>query len=126
MTAGSRGAHRVEHPDDVDVDDPPECFRVHLQHGTEAGDTGVGHHDVDTAEPGDGRLGGALHRCQIPHIGQCREHVRLATEFVGQFGQRLRIEVGEHQLRALAAQPAGHLRPDTARTAGDDDHLAVQ
>ena len=48
-----RRPHGVEDADHVDVDQRPECRRIHVEHRTVGGDAGVGHYDVDSAEPLD-------------------------------------------------------------------------
>jgi hypothetical protein len=75
----------VEDTQHVDVHDPLECSRVDLEHGTVAGDAGVGHDNVDAAEVLDGLVGHGLHRDQVSHVGRHGQHP-IVAEFVGQRG----------------------------------------
>ena len=98
---------------------------IDLQHRSVAGDAGVGHHHVDTAEFRDGLLGGGVHRGQVANIRDHGENPLVAAEFAGDRRQRGGIHVGQHQLGALGVQPAGHLGADSVGTAGDEYDLRV-
>ena len=123
---GQGGPDRVEHADDVDVYDAAERLGIDLQHRTEAGDPGVGDHDVDAAESVHRGIGRPLHGGQVTNVGQGGQYVRRPAEFLGQFRQRRLVQIGEHQPGALATQSAGHFGTHTARSPGDEDDLAVQ
>ena len=119
-----RGAHGVEDPDQVDVDDPPERLGIDLQDGSVAGDAGIGDDDVDATELLDGLFGGGVHGGQVAHVGDHREEPLIA-EFGGHRCQRGVVQVGQHQLGAFGVQSAGQLGTNSLAAAGDEYDLRV-
>lgn len=95
----------------VDVEDPLERLGVDLGHRPVTHDAGVGHDDVDAAEPLDGAGGGRLHRRQVAHVGHRGQHPVLA-QLVGERRQVGLVEIGEDELGALGGQPARDLGAD--------------
>lgn len=114
----------MEHAEHVDVEQTLERLGIDLLHRSVAGDTGVGHHDVDTAEPFDRRVGRGLHRSEVTHIGDGGRDV--LTEGVGVRLQGVGIDVDEHQLGALAVQAARNLGSDTGSAARDENDFPAE
>jgi hypothetical protein len=114
----------VEDPEHVDVQHPLEDRRVDRHHRAVAGDPGVRHHDVDAAEPRHTLGDGLLHGGEVADVGGDGQDV--VAELVREHGQRLLVEVGQHEPGPSGVQPSGGLGTDAAGGAGDQDGLAVQ
>ena len=107
----------------VDVQHPLDRLGVDLQHGAVTGDSGVGDHDVDSAELVDGLASGSVHGGKITHVSNHGEHPVVAAQLSGPRRQCRLVQVGQHQFGALGVQPTSHLGPDSLTATGDEYDL---
>lgn len=119
-----RRAHRVEHPDDVHIDQGLERIRIDGEQGSDGRDSRIGHCDVDPAEPLHARGDGGLHGGQIAHVGDSRQQPIAAQPGRHAF-EKVFVQVGEYQLGAFVVQASGHLRADAVGATGDEDDFSV-
>ena len=63
-----KGAHAVDHPHQVDIDDPAPVVEHDMIDAAPSTNPGVVAQDVDFAEGGKGRFGGAVDRDRIGDI----------------------------------------------------------
>ena len=90
-------------------------------------DPGIAHQDVDAPE-GLGRGGDpSFDLAFTAHVHRDAQRPSVGRGQLGgcRFG-RGRIEIGDHDLRALAGESAGDLLADAARGAGDDGDFVLQ
>ena len=121
---GQCGADGVEDANDVDIDESSEGLWIDLEYRAVRRDPGIGHHDVDAAEPVHGAGCHVLHCREVTDVGDGREHPVLA-QVGADLAQCGLIDIGEHQVGASGVQPARHFRADPAGAAGDQDDLLL-
>lgn len=115
----------------VDVQHPLEGLGVDLQHRPVAGDAGVGHRDIETAEACHRVVDDGLHGGQIAHIGDRGQHLLVAAEFDGDRVERGLVEVGQDEFgpkarnRRATSAPIPRAPPVIRTTLSCSDVTAV-
>src|SRR5262249_18832080 len=95
--------------------------------GAAHGDVGVVAYHVDTTELGDGPVAQRLHLLWLADVGGHGEHRRPAgAERRGRLLERLRLDVGQDDLRTLGGEAVGERATDSARAGGDDHDRVLQ
>ena len=87
-----------------------ELFLGHLAHRRVAGDSGVVDHDVQRAEPVDGRADQCIDVVAGCHIAAHRDGDLVTAELRGRGLRRLEIHVTEHYPGALDQRTAARWR----------------
>ena len=118
--------HQREHAFQVGVDDRVPLLLAQLGDGHHAGDAGTAEQDVQAPEP---IHGGLHHRRRVlhrPDVARDAEHLAPsgAQIFHGP-AERVGVDIGDHDLRALVQEELGRGPPDAGGTTGDQRHPAL-
>ena len=103
---------------EVDPDQPVPGRLVHVEHGTDGGDAGVGAQHVD-----DGHV--ARQGLEGLGVGDV-DDMGLAPEVGDGLLESGLVDVDQHQLHAFRREPLGHGPPDPTGRAGDERGLALE
>ena len=124
--AADEGLHAVDHALQVDAEHPVPVVEGALVERAAGADAGVVAHQVHVAETILGAAGGVLHRVAVGDVELERQHLGAARFELGcRGGERLGLDVGEHDAHSLAGEDARHAEADAARAAGDEGCLAA-
>jgi hypothetical protein len=118
---GQEGPQTVDHPEEVDGEDPTEVRQRQLcDRQAAAPDTGVVADEVHVTEVLERRRRERLHVGLDADIGGHGEHVGAATaELLGRPAQDWSLDVRQHQLHALAPEAVRHGQADARCRPGD-------
>jgi hypothetical protein len=112
--------NRAVDAEQVHLDDPLPTARIHSPQGAQAGDSRVGHHDVDAAEALDRSLNSRVERVAIRHVGlEPRGIAALRRDGLEQLG----LQPHERQLSSARREAARGLGPDAPCGARDQHGL---
>ena len=112
---------------EVDLDHALPHLGVEVRRAAERADARVVEHDVETAEPLGAGVDEGLDLGAVGHVEPAREDGPPArVELLGEGGERLGLEIAQHEPRALGVEPAGGRRADPRRRARHQRHLPVE
>ena len=113
---GQERAEAVDDTPEVHAEHPGPVGQLQLDDVAAATDPGVVAEQIDAAEAFEHGIGQRLHRGGIADIGRHGDDPELGGGDV----ERLALDVGDHDLHALAREAGGHGPADPARTPRDD------
>ena len=126
--AGDERPHAVDDAHQVDAHRPVPVGERPLpgpqaQRGRGGGDAGVVEDHVDPPERAERGVGQAVDGLGRRHVGRHGEHLDAGgLDRRLRRGQRVGLDVGEHEVHALGGEAVGGGQPDPARRAGHDGH----
>ena len=111
----------VHHAVDVHPGHPVPVLPSVLVHRATDGDAGVVADHVHVAEPLLGGVGGLGHRLAVGDVHLQRQELGVAgLELARHRGERVILDVGDHDLHAGVGERPRHREPHTAGAAGDE------
>jgi hypothetical protein len=114
-----------EHTPQQDGHGPVIVIHGHLGDGShDAHNAGVVHHDVEAAEPIDGKIDGARHISLVGNIEPHRDS--RITKLARRHGRQVKLEVGHDHPSSFGDESASRGGPDAAGSASNDGDRALQ
>jgi phosphoglycolate phosphatase len=120
-------ANTVDHAHQVDVDHPAPIVDRDMVDAAACGDTGIIAEDVDFAEGGKGRVGGAFDLIGIGDItGNAANTIAVPGEAFQCLVQRPLLDIGQYHLHALIRKGLRHREANTGRPSGDEGCFSLE
>ena len=126
---GDEGVDPVDDAIDMDAEGEAPVVDLVLPEPSvgAGGDPGVVAHHLDRTEVIERGVAQRLHRLEAGHVGHHPDGVGPSGAQLGHGGvEGFGLDVGEHDLHALAGEALPHGPPDTAGAPGDDGDLVLQ